>query len=210
MHTLLQIGENITVWSILILINKIPCDLIYGQAKSWKEAKAMQIFKLKISRLLLIILTLIIAFGVTTVSAQDKVKVKLTKYIVMTKYEITEVPDTEGHILMQYEAKDITSDGRFIFYKRAQADYIKGIGSHKGYNEVVDREGGTYFTKFEGMTNTKKSPEGKSIQTVKGAYTYIKGTGKYEGIQGGGTYHGMSIGKGILSVDYEGEYIIKK
>ena len=170
----------------------------------------MQIFKSKRSRLLLIILALIIAFGVTTASAQDKVKVKIKKFIVITKYEVTEVPDTEGHILLQYEAKDISSDGRLICYKTAQADYIKGTGPVKGYNECVSREGGTLIDKFEGMSTTKKSPEGKNIKTFKGTYTYIKGTGKYEGIQGGGTFHGMEIGKGILSIEAEGEYIIKK
>jgi hypothetical protein len=51
---------------------------------------------------------------------------------------------------------------------------------------------------------------GKPIKTVKGTYTYTKGTGKYEGIQGSGTYQGMMIGKGILSLDVEGEYFIKK
>ena len=170
----------------------------------------MQLFKSKRSRLLLITLTLIIAFGVTTASAQDKVKVKFTKYVVVTKCEITEVPDTEGHILLQYEGKDISSDGRFITYKAAQADYIKGTGPVKGYNKVVDREGGTYFEKFEGMSTTQKSPEGKPIKALKGTYTYTKGTGKYEGIQGGGTFHGMVIGKDMLSIDFEGEYFIKK
>ena len=170
----------------------------------------MKIFKLKRSRLLLIILALIIALGITTASAQDKVKVKYTKYMVVTKYEPKEVPDTEGHIIFQYEAKDVSSDGRLICYKIAQADYIKGTGPVKGYNECVDREGGTFFDKFEGMSTTKKSPEGKVIKTFKGTYTYIRGTGKYEGIQGGGTFHGTMIGKGILTADIEGEYIIKK
>ena len=170
----------------------------------------MQIFKSKISRLLLITLASIFVFGVTTASAQDKVKVKFTKYLVVTKYESTEVGDTEDHLLLQYEAKDISSDGRFITYKTAQADYIKEVGPHKGYNKVVDREGGTYFSKFEGMSTFKKSSEGKPIKIVKGTYTYTKGTGKYEGIQGGGIYSGMMIGEGILSIDVEGEYFIKK
>jgi len=170
----------------------------------------MQIFKSKRSRLLLITLASIFAFGVTTALAQDKVKVKFTKYMVVTKYEVTEVPGTEGHILLQYESKDISSDGRFITNKAAQCDYIKGTGPHKGYNETVDREGGTYFDKFEGMTTAKKSPEGKPIRTAKGTYTYTKGTGRYEGIQGGGTYHALFIGKGVISVDIEGEYVIKK
>ena len=160
--------------------------------------------------MLLITLASIFVFGVMTASAQDKVKVKSKKFIVITKLEVTEVGDTEGHNLLQYEAKDISSDGRFIYYKAAQADYIKGVGPHKGYNKVVDREGGTFFTKYEGMTFTEKSPKGKPIKKVKGTYTYTKGTGKYEGIQGGGTYHGTMIGKGILSVDVEGEYFIKK
>ena len=167
----------------------------------------MEIYK---SRLLLIVLASIIAFGVTTASAQDKVKVKLTKFIVITKWEQKEVGDVKDHFLVHYEAKDISSDGRFIYYKSAQGDYVKGVGPHRGYNEVVDREGGTFFNKYEGMTTNEKSPEGKSIKRVKGTYTYTKGTGKYEGIQGGGTYYGTVIGKGIISMDVEGEYVIKK
>ena len=170
----------------------------------------MQILKSKRSMLILVTLASIIAIGVTTALAQEMVKVNFKKFIVITKYESTEVGDTEGHFLNQYEAKDITSDGRFITYKKAQSDYIKGTGPHSGYNEVVDREGGTYFSKFSGMTTTKKSPEGKPIKTVKGSYTYTKGTGKYEGIQGGGTYKGMVIGKGIISIDVDGQYHIKK
>ena len=100
----------------------------------------MQILKSKRSMLILVTLASIIAFGVTSASAQDKVKVKYKKFIVITKYESSKVEDTEDHFLMQYEAKDISSDGRFITYKKAQGDYIKGTGSHSGYNKVVDDE----------------------------------------------------------------------
>ena len=111
----------------------------------------MQILKSKRSMLILVTLASIIAIGVTTALAQEMVKVNFKKFIVITKYESTEVGDTEGHFLNQYEAKDISSDGRFITYKGGQGDYIKGTGHQKGYNKVIDREGGTYFSKFEGM-----------------------------------------------------------
>lgn len=87
----------------------------------------MQIFKSKRLMLILISLASILVFVVTTASAQDKVKVKFKKFSVITKIEKYQVDDTEGHFLIQYEAKDISSDGRFIFYKRGRADYAFGI-----------------------------------------------------------------------------------
>ena len=170
----------------------------------------MQIFRSRGLRLLFITLAWIFAFCVTTALAQETVKVKGTKFVIITKYERFKVDDTEEHFLSQYETKDVSSDGRYITYKTGRSDTIKGNGPQYGYNKVVDREGGTYFTKYQGQVSTKKSAEGKPILTFKGTWSYIRGTEKYEGVQGGGTYKGMMIGKGIAYVDYEGEYVIKK
>ena len=171
----------------------------------------MQILKSKRSMLILVTLALIIAFGVTTASAQDKVKVKFRAYAVTTKMERFEVGDTEGHFVTLSESKGVTSDGKFTRYFTSRSDLIKGNGTLSGYGKYVDlKDGDYYFSKYQGPATATKSPEGKLKITFKGTYIFIKGTGKFENIQGGGTYKGGFLGKGIIFVDVEGEYVIKK
>ena len=171
----------------------------------------MQILKSKRSMLILVTLASIIAIGVTTALAQEKVKVKFRAYAVTTKMEKFKVDDTEGHFVTLSESKGVTSDGKFTRYFTSRSDLIKGNGPHDGYGKYVDvKDGDFYCVKWQGMVSTTKSPEGKLNITFKGTYSYTKGTGKFENIQGGGTFKGNFIGKGIYTVDSEGEYVIKK
>jgi hypothetical protein len=172
--------------------------------------KAMQVLRSKGLRLLLIIMASIFAFSVTTASAQEKVKVKRKAYGIKVKSEKFKIDDTEGHFLTLSEWKGVTSDGEFTRYATSVGDLIKGNGPFNGYVKYVDRNGNKYFSKYNGMLTTTKSKEGKPIASIKGTYSYIKGTGKFENIQGGGTFKGNFIGKGIYTVDSEGEYVIKK
>ena len=171
----------------------------------------MEIYKLKKSRLLLIILALIFTFGVMTAWAQEKVKVKFKAFAVVTKIEKLKVDDTEGHVISLYESTGVTSDGKFVRYFKSRNDLIKGNGTISGYGKYVNvKDGDYYWAKYQGTANTTKSPEGKLKFTLEGNYSYINGTGKYKGIQGGGTFKGGAIGKGIADIDVEGEYVIKK
>ena len=170
----------------------------------------MQLLKSKRLMFLFIALVSVLAFSITTSLAQEKVKVKRKAFGVLIKSERFKVDDTEGHYMTVSEWKGVTSDGEFTRYATSTGDLIKGNGPFNGYMKNVDKAGDTYITKYQGMLTTTKSPEGKPIATIKGTYSYIKGTGKFENIQGGGTYKGRFIGKGIISVDVEGEYFIKK
>jgi hypothetical protein len=153
----------------------------------------------------------VLAFCVTPSLAQEKVKVKFRAFAVVTKMERFEVDDTEGHVVSILENKGVTSDGKFVRYFTSRSDLIKGNGTLSGYGKYVEvKDGEAYFVKYDGTVSTTKSPEGKLKITFKGTYSYTKGTGKYENIQGGGTFSGGYIGNGILSVDVEGEYFIKK
>ena len=170
----------------------------------------MQILKSKRSMLILVTLASIIALGVTTALAQEKVKVKRKAFGVKIKSERIQFDDTEGHYLTLSEWKGVTSDGEFTRYATSFGDLIKGNGPFNGYVKYVDRNGNAYFSKYKGMLTTTKSKEGKPIASIKGTYSYIKGTGKFENIQGGGNFKGNFIGKGIYAMDSEGEYVIKK
>jgi len=176
-----------------------------------KGGSAMQFLKSKRLMFLLVILVSILVFGVTTSLAQEKVKVKHTSFGISVKSERFKVDDgTESHFLVMTEWKGVTSDGEFTRYGTSTGDLTKGNGPYHGYMKYVNKAGDTYITEYEGMLTTTKSPEGKPIASVKGKFSYFKGTGKFENIQGGGTYKGQFIGRGIYVIDAEGEYVIKK
>ena len=171
----------------------------------------MQVFK---SKLLLVLTTLalILAFGVTTSTAQEKVKIKSKTYGVFTKYEQMKPDDTEGHTMTSYESKGVGmgSAGDVTFLSQGMSDLVKGNGSHHGYFKATDKDGHVYFSKWQGKVTTTKSPEGRPIMKFGGTWSFTKGTGKWENVQGGGTYKGWFIGQGIYVNIIEGEYSIKK
>jgi len=171
----------------------------------------MQIFK---SKLLLILITLafILAFSVTTSTAQEKVKINSKYTGVFTKMERMKIDDTEGHTLNSYEAKGagMGSAGGFTFFNQGVSDLVKGNGTHSGYYKATDKDGHHYFTKWQGKVTTTISPEGRPNVKFGGTWSFTKGTGKWENVQGGGTYKGMFIGQGIYTVITEGEYSINK
>ena len=171
----------------------------------------MQILKSKRSMLILVTLASIIALGVTTALAQEMVRVEFKAFAVTTKMEKFKVDGTEGHFVTLAESKGVTSDGKFTRYFTSRSDLIKGNGTISGYGKYVDiKDGDAYFAKYQGTAYTTKSPEGKLKIIFTGTYSYTKGTGKFTNIQGSGTFKGGFLGKGIISVDVEGQYIIKK
>jgi hypothetical protein len=123
-----------------------------------KETEAMQIFK---SKLLLILTTLsfILAFSVTTSTAQEKVKMQSKYYGVFTKYEQMKIDDAEGHAMSFYEAKGAGtgSNGEFTFINQGTSDLVKGNGPHHGYFKATDKNGHVYFSEWQGKVTTTKS-----------------------------------------------------
>ena len=159
---------------------------------------------------LFISFTMIFTLSVTTSLAQEKVKITGKRYGVSTKTEVIKHDDTEGHVLILTEAKgfDVITNEQFI--SREFMDYVKGNGTHRGYQKDITPEGDVVFATFEGKTTTTLSPEGKPLTTFEGTFSFTRGTGKYENIHGGGTYKGKVIGEGMFTYDWEGESFIKK
>jgi hypothetical protein len=176
-----------------------------------KETEAMQIFK---SKLLLILTTLafILAFSVTTSTAQEKVKINSKYTGVFTKMEQMKPDDTEGHTLSSYEAKGagMGASGGFTFFSQGMSDLVKGNGTNFGYAKTTDKDGHVLFSKSQGKVSTTQSPEGRPIVKFGGTWSFTKGTGKWENVEGGGTYKGWFIGQDIFTNTTEGEYFIKK
>ena len=100
----------------------------------------------------------------------------------MVKWEQINVGDVEGHAIVLYESKGVVTnlqgkaDG-WIVHEMGTFDFNtkSGAGSWHGYSELTNPQGDKVYLTWEGMP-------------TKGPLTFIKGTGKYEGIKGKGTW----------------------
>ncbi len=163
-----------------------------------------------------IILSLIVVFSFTPLIAQDKIKIAGKGTFTYIDRPIFEFDDTEGHAIFisNWEGVNFSkgdnkfmdgADVVFISY----GDYIKGNGPFWGYIKM-SLNGEVTYSKFEGKTTTKLSPNGKPITTFKGTITFTKGTGQYKGIQGSSTFDNKMISNRIMVTEWEGKYFIKK
>ena len=175
-----------------------------------KEVEAMQVLKSKRLMLLIISLASIFALGLTSSLAQEKTKFAGKRYGVMTKTEVIELDDTEGHILSLGESKgiDVTTGDQFV--SSGFSDSVMGNGTHWGYSKTIDKDGDVAFSPFKMQVTTTLSPQGKPITTFQGTFSFSKGTGKWENVQASGTFKGRMIGPETYMYDWEGEYSTKK
>jgi hypothetical protein len=73
--------------------------------------------------IILISLTLIFAFGLTTSIGQETVKFKGTIYWFPTKTEVMKVDDTEGHIIAITESKGVDVGSGMVYHVWCFADF---------------------------------------------------------------------------------------
>jgi hypothetical protein len=116
----------------------------------------------------------------------------------------------EGHTIHLIESKGIGFNekwGAYLIYEPMTLDVTKGEGPLQGYSQFTYPDGSTITNKWEG----KNMGGGRTITGAasgEGTWTYIKGTGKFEGIQGGGTFKSYNMGPGQFYADFEGEYTL--
>jgi len=152
-----------------------------------------------------------LAFSVALVGnslAAEKVKARNVNHTV--KWEQINVGDEDGHVVAVEENKGITTnlerkgfgDGWSVGAKSLYDMNLKtGLGSGHGYGETIDRDGDKCYWTWEG-----KGLKGGKFGTGywAGTFTFVKGTGKFEGIQGKGTFQTYTIG-GQAYADWEAE-----
>jgi hypothetical protein len=136
--------------------------------------------------------------------AGERGKVSNREIWVMTSNQTLKAPDMEGHILSLWEVKGIIFTekwGACQGYVPATGDFIgpKGEYTGQGYCLYTYPDGSTTIHKWE-----SKVREGRK----EGTWTYIKGTGRFEGIQGGGTFTWTMVGPDRWYTDIEGEYTL--
>lgn len=159
---------------------------------------------MKRSKLLAIFTMALFVFGVAIINyavAGEKNKWHGTG--VTTKWEQIEVGDEEGHVVAIAEAKQVyineATGDKFVSDAKNTLDInLKtGQGTVKGYGVSTSPNGDIIIRSHEGKTVGKGQ--------MKGTYTYIKGTGKYEGVKGGGTWHSFSLAPQVDYYEVEGE-----
>jgi hypothetical protein len=145
----------------------------------------------------LIIFTMgMVLVGDTLAGESGKAAGRLVSY--GTTFHVLKVPDVEGHTIMMWEAKGIGFSekwGNYLYTEMGTGDFTKETISGQGYLHATFLDGSTYTVKAEGKGG-------------KGTWTFIKGTGKLEGIQGGGPYKTNSLAPDRWYTDWEGEYTL--
>ena len=148
-------------------------------------------------------IAVIFIFSMSTLAmAGEKIKVYGTS--VTTKYEMMEVGDVEGHVIMISESKQVyfnettgekfTSTGHNIMegnMKTGEGWWLKGYGVS------------TYPDGDKGFRSVEGKPVG--MGHWKGTWKITGGTGKYKGTTGGGTWESKTLEQGISYNEVEGE-----
>jgi len=148
---------------------------------------------------------IVFAFSVSMLDcalAGEKIKMHASSFI--TEWQQMEVGDTEGHVMAVFKAKKIYIN-EINNEKHTSSDVSimdinlkTGQGNLQGYGVNEYMNGDITINKFEG----------KSVGKVhwQGTWSFVRGTGKYEGVKGGGTWDSYSMGPGKPSyMEIEGE-----
>lgn len=176
----------------------------------------MQTLNFKKTMVQSIIPVLIFSLAISDSLAQQKYKVAGKQTNAYTKMERIDVGDISGHQLSLVVAEGVNmSTGATEFLNGAQlvsmniSDLVNFNGQFQGYSKFT-KKGDSGYATIEGKITTTLSTEGTPIPTLEGTFTWTKGTGQFENIQGSGTFKGRYLTTNIYTVDWEGEYWIKK
>jgi len=142
------------------------------------------------------------------VVAGEKGKVVAREVFYRTNILRLNIPDVEGHTMHLVEAKLIHFNEKFgpaVGILTNFADVTKGTGPHQGYVHLTFSDGSTITHKWKGESKGGGTTISGVASSV-GTWSFIKGTGKFEGIQGEGTWKSYNLGPGQWYSDLEGEY----
>jgi hypothetical protein len=165
------------------------------------------------SKIIGIMALIVFAMGtllVEDVAAGERGKIMTREVLYATAVQTLKVPDVDGHAIYLIEAKGIGFSekwGSYLVYLTCTNDLIKGEGPVQGYSQFTYPDGSTITEKWEGK-NKGGGRATTGSASGEGTATYIKGTGKFEGIQGEATWKSYNMGPGQFYSDDEGEYTL--
>ncbi len=152
----------------------------------------------------------------TTPAVAKKEKVKTRNVSQITKMHVIKVGDVDGHIIAVYERRGLAffvDGGVGTYLNRGMFDMTKGKGTAQGYVTHTFEDASTTNSTWQGTIAPR---EGKRL-AAEGTYTYIGGSGRFEGIEGGGKWTAKSFTpytkdetKSDLITDVTGTYTLPK
>ena len=126
-------------------------------------------------------------FGALSLAGAETVKGRYVYHFF--KVERIEVGDVPGHVVGVADGRGLVSFGTgevATQLTKLLFDYTNGSGPFQAYNLITYEDGSTKISKVQGRTTAQAS----GVSTFEGTYTFIKGTGRFEGIQGTGSFTG--------------------
>ncbi len=157
---------------------------------------------------LAVVLLLLLAVPFAQAAEKGKVTGRLVFYA--TNIQIINVGDVERHIIFVLEAKGIgfwEPWGAALVKQSGTGDNTKGLGHSEAYEMDTFPDGSTIMFKIKGET-TRTGTGKTGTSEGEGTWTFLGGTGKFQGIQGGGTSKWWVLGPGQWYGDAEGEYTL--
>jgi hypothetical protein len=150
-------------------------------------------------------------------SAQEKqMEFKAISHI--PQVHVMNLVDAENHVIGIYEHQGVAlfENGEAgTFEDMGSFDMYVPTGTHAGYVRVAFQDGSSFDFKYNGEEYRK---EGSDLPFVRGEGTFMKGTGRYEGIQGSITFDGgyvtaydeetEQVGDSLVS--YKATYTLEK
>ncbi len=169
------------------------------------------------SKIVVLVALIILAFGMTAIgNAVAGERVKSYGIFKIIEVKSHQVEDAEGHVMILYQGEGLEKGigGEVVtIVPRGYLDYTKGKGPFQGYTTYTFRDGSTIVSKWQGKATVSEwKAEGAEkplvIRGGKGTYTYIAGTGKYQGIEGKGTFTYTALTPEWIHYEGEGEYTL--
>jgi len=165
----------------------------------------------KIIALTALIMTAFLLMSVTQTGAETVTQKGRIAYH-LTKVEGFQVGDVPGHVVGAGEAKGLSflDNGEIAAYSASFTfDYTKGSGTFQSYGITTYEDGSTMVTRGQATTT---AVQGGKYSLFKGTYSYISGSGRFEGIKGSGSFTGKrvtSLAAGAdCYVDFTGTYTL--
>lgn len=165
----------------------------------------------KIANIWGVIIVLVISAGLLVcVSPANAETLKCRLISGLTKTEVNQVGDEEGHVIGMYERKGLMlhENGEVANeLNRGVFDSAGGITKWQGYCLQTFKDGSTMWMKHQGTMDKG--------QIVEASFEFIKGTGRFEGIKGKGTFTGGLVTYaedhgGYEDLRFTGTYTLEK
>jgi len=164
----------------------------------------------------LVAIVLLFTVSVTSLKAQKLTKVSGKITVAAEVHEQMSIGDVDDHTVTfsVFEGTNAsTGSNKFMdgahAVNAAYSDLVQYNGPHQTYITLSKKDDAA-IAKCQGKNAVIMSPDGEPIVTFEGTFSWIAGTGRFKGIQGNGTYKGQYISPKIYTVEWEGEYFIKK